>query len=65
MTDARLIFITQCKENATWVGGDTTHGDKREQEETKESWPSRSELEVGAELEGILFHKMHGPLGIV
>lgn len=45
--------------------GDTTHGDKREQGETKESWPSRSESEEGAELEGILFHKMHGPLGIV
>lgn len=45
--------------------GDTTHGNKREQEETKESWLSRTELEEGAELDGILFHKMHGPLGIV
>jgi len=45
--------------------GDTTRGDKREQEETKESWPSRTKLEVGAELEGVLYRKMHGPLGIV
>lgn len=29
VTDARLIFITQCKENATWVGGYNTWRQKR------------------------------------